>query len=52
MVLVEVVAAVGRCSIVRTATGKGLDDSGIESMLGARICLPVQTVPGAHLASV
>ena len=52
MVLVKVVTAMGRCSIVRTATGKGLDGSGIEYMLGARFCSPVQTGPGAHLSSL
>ena len=52
MVLAEVVPAVGLCNLVRKATGKGLDGSGIESMLEARFCSPVQTGPGAHTASV
>jgi hypothetical protein len=52
MVLVDVVTAVDRCSIVRAATGIGLDGSGIESMLGARFYSPVQAGPGAHPASV
>jgi hypothetical protein len=52
MVLVEVATAVGPCSVVRIATGKRVVGSGIESMLGARFCSPVQTGPGAHPISV
>ena len=45
---------IGRCgpgSVVGIATGYGLDGPGIESRWGARFSAPVQTGPGAHLAS-
>jgi hypothetical protein len=40
--------ACGSCSLVRIATGYGLDGPGIESRWEARFSAPVQTVPGAH----
>ena len=41
----------GPGSVVRIATGCGLDDLGFESWWGARFSAPVQTGPGAHPAS-
>jgi len=41
----------GPGSSVGTATGYGLDGSGIESRWGARFSVSVQTGPGAHPAS-
>jgi hypothetical protein len=38
-------------SLVGMATGYGLDGPGIESRWGVRFFAPVQTGPGAHLAS-
>jgi len=41
----------GPGGVVGIATGYGLDGPGIESRWGARFSAPVQTSPGAHLAS-
>jgi len=41
----------GPGSVVRIATGYGLDGLGIESRWGARFSVPVQTGPGAHPVS-
>ena len=41
----------GPGSIVGIATGYGLDGLGIESRWGRDFPAPVQTGPGAHLAS-
>jgi len=41
----------GPGSVVGIATGYGLDGPGIEFRRGARFSAPVQTGPGAHLAS-
>jgi hypothetical protein len=38
-------------SVVGIATGYGLDGPGIKARWGARFYAPVQTSPGAHLAS-
>jgi hypothetical protein len=42
---------VGPDSSVSIATRYGLDGQGIESLWGARLSAPVQTVPGVHPAS-
>ena len=42
---------IGPGSSVGIATGYGLDGPGIESRWEARFSAPVQTGPGAHLAS-
>jgi hypothetical protein len=47
-------AYISRCgagTVVGIATVYGLDGPGIESRWGARYSSPVQTGPGAHLAS-
>jgi hypothetical protein len=41
----------GPGSVVRIATGYGMDGTGIESRWVVRFSAPVQTVPGAHPAS-
>ena len=41
----------GRDSSVGIATRYGLDDSGIESRLGAKFSAPIQAGPGSHSAS-
>jgi hypothetical protein len=41
----------GPSSVVDIATGYGLDGPGIECLWGVRFSVPVQTGPGAQLAS-
>jgi hypothetical protein len=41
----------GPCSSVGIVADYGVDGPGIESRWGARFSAPVQTGPGAHLAS-
>ena len=41
----------GPGNVVGIVTGYGLNGPGIESQWGARFYAPVQTGPGAHLAS-
>jgi hypothetical protein len=48
---VQVMFCVGRDSVVGIATRYGMEGPGIESRWEARFSAPVQTGPGAHLAS-